>query len=289
MVTTTASSASNASQQEARKRELRQKPRSRWPVTVAAVLAVVALLLVGFVAMRKHQNDVLTFSGSPTQVLVNSSAGLVVVVPADGNQVQVSRRAKWTLLKPDMDVAVEGGTLVVQADCVGPSFICDVQYRVSVPSDVSVKVVGGAGSVEIAGVGGNVDVETSSGDVALSNLASDVKVRTSGGDVTLDAISGGLDIATDGGSINGTSLTSTLVQTGTSSGDIELTVTGAPDRIGAGSSSGNITLLVPDLAYTVDAQAASPEDVTVDVNESSAATHTISAQTGSGQISITRG
>ena len=286
MVTTTAS---NASQQEARKRELRQKPRSRWPVTVAAVLAVVALLLVGFIALRRHQNDVVTFSGSPTQVLVNNAAGLVIVVPSDGNQVQVSRRAKWTLLKPDMAVEVEGGTLVVQADCVGPSFICDVEYRVSVPSDVAVKVVGGGGDVEIAGVGGRVDVQTTGGDVSLSNLASDVKVRTSGGDVTLDSISGGVDIATDGGSIHGTSLTSTLIQTGTSSGDISLNVTGAPDRIGSGSASGDIDLVVPDLAYAVDAKASSPEDVTVDVTESSTATRTISAQTGSGQIFIARG
>jgi hypothetical protein len=254
---------------------------------VAAVLAVIALVLVGFVAVRRHQNDVLTFSGSPTQVLVESSAGLVVVVPADGNQVQVSRRAKWTLLKPDMDVDVEGGTLVVKADCVGPSFICDVQYRVSVPSDVSVKVVGGGGDVEIAGVGGKVDVQTSGGDVALSNLSSDVKVRTSGGDVTVASMSGALDIATDGGSISGTSLTSPMIQTGTSSGDIELTVTGSADRIGAGSGSGDITMVVPDLAYKVDAQ--SSGEVVVDVNESSDASRTISAQTGSGQISITRG
>ena len=150
MVTTAASS---SSQQEARKQEAR-KSQSRWPVTVAAILAGLALLLVAFVAARKHQNDVVSFSGSPSQVLIDSSAGLVVVVPADGNQVQVSRRAKWTLVKPDMDVTVEGGTLVVKADCIGPSFICDVEYRVSVPPDVAVRVVGGGGDVEIAGVGG---------------------------------------------------------------------------------------------------------------------------------------
>lgn len=286
MVTTTASS---SSQQEARKRDARGKSGSRWPVTVAAVLAVVALLIVAFIALRKHQNDVVTFSGSPTQVLIDSSAGLVVVVPSDGNQVQVSRRAKWTLFKPDMDVGVEGGTLVVKADCVGPSFICDVQYRVSVPADVAVKVVGGHGDVEIAGVGGKVDVQTSGGDVALGDLTSDVKVRTTSGSVTVDSISGALDVATGAGSINGTSLTSPMIQTGTSSGDITLDVTGSADRIGAGSGSGDISLVVPDLGYAVDAQAASPDDVVVDVNQTGTSTRTISAQTGSGQISITRG
>jgi hypothetical protein len=285
-VVTTA--ASSSSQQEARKQEAR-KSQSRWPVTVAAILAGVALLLVAFVAARKHQNDVVSFSGSPSQVLIDSSAGLVVVVPADGNQVQVSRRAKWTLVKPDMDVTVQGGTLVVKADCIGPSFICDVEYRVSVPPDVAVRVVGGGGDVEIAGVGGKVDVQTSGGSVALGALTSDVKVRTTSGSVTLDSIAGALDVATDAGSINGTSLTSPVIQTGTSSGDITLYIKGAADRIGAGSGSGDITLVVPDLEYAVEAQAASPEDVVVGVNESGTSTRTISAQTGSGQISITRG
>ena len=59
--------------------------------------------------------------------------------------------------------------------------------------------------------------------------------------------------------------------------------------MGAGSNSGDITLVVPDVGYVVDAQAASG-DVTVDgITESPAAAHTISASTGSGEISITGG
>ena len=151
---------------DARKRDA-HKAASRWPVTVAAVLAILAVILAAFLVLRRHENDVVSFQGSPTEVVIDSTAGLVIVVPADGNQVQVSRRAKWTLFKPDMGVAVEGGSLVVKADCVGPSFICDVQYRVSVPSTVSVRVVGGPGNVQIGSIGGKVDVQTSSGDVAL--------------------------------------------------------------------------------------------------------------------------
>jgi hypothetical protein len=226
--------------------------------------------------------------GSPPG-LIDSSAGLVVVVPTgEGNQVQVSRRASGRSSSRH-DVTVEGGTLIVKADCIGPSFICDVEYRVSVPPDVAVKVVGGGGDVEIAGVGGNVDVQTSGGSVSLGSLTSDVKVRTTSGSVTLDSIAGALDVATDAGSIEGTLLTSPVIQTGTSSGDITLDIKGAADRIGAGSSSGDITLVVPDLGYAVEAQAASPEDVVVGVNETGTSTRTISAQTGSGQISITRG
>jgi len=280
--------APTATNADTRKREATGE-RSRWPVTVAAVLAVIALLLVGFVALRKHRNEVFAFSGSPSEVIINSSAGLVVVVPADGDQVQVSRRAKWTLFKPDMDVGLEGGSLVVQADCVGPSFICDVQYRVSVPSSVGVKVVGGGGEVQIDGVGGPVNVQTSGGDVSLGHLSNAVKVRTTGGDISMDTISGAIDAAADSGSITGTSLTGPTIQSGTSSGDITLTVTGSSDRIGAGSGSGDIAIVVPDLGYKVDAKAGSPDDVHVDVNQSPDATRTITATTGSGQISITRG
>ena len=270
-----------------RKRDV-HKTTSRWPVTVAAVLAILAVILALFLVLRRHENDVVSFQGSPTDVVIESSAGLVIVVPADGNQVQVSRRAKWTLFKPDMSVGVEGGSLVVKADCVGPSFICDVQYRVSVPSTVSVRVVGGAGNVQIDGIGGKVDVQTSSGDVALTNLTSDVKVRTTSGDLSLGRWRASSTSPPTAASITGSSITSPAIQTGTSSGDTSLNVTGSADRIGAGSSSGDITLVVPDLAYQVDAKSASG-DAQVDVTQSADASRTITATTGSGQISITRG
>jgi Toastrack DUF4097 len=276
-----------APKQEARRREI-GKARSRWPVTVAAILAMIALVLVVFIALRRHQNNVVSFTGVPSQVVIDSSAGLVVVVPADGDQVQVSRRARWVLLKPDMSVQVDGGSLVIKADCVGPSIICDVQYRVSVPSTVAVRVVGGGGNVQIAGIGGKVDVQTSDGSVAVSQLSSDLKVRTTSGDVTLSSVGGAIDAATDSGSISGTDLTGATIQTGTSSGDIDLKVTGSAERIGAGSSSGDIALVVPDLAYKVDAQAASG-DVDVNVTQADDASRSITAQTGSGHISITRG
>jgi DUF4097 and DUF4098 domain-containing protein YvlB len=115
-----------------------------------------------------------------------------------------------------------------------------------------------------------------------------VKVRTSSGDVSLASMAGKLDLATDSGSITGSSITSGTIQAGTSSGDTSLNVTGSADRIGAGSSSGDISLVVPDLAYQVDAKSASG-DAQVDVTQSADASRTITATTGSGQISITRG
>jgi Putative adhesin len=272
----------------ASKREVR-KVSSRWPVTVAAVLGGVALLLVAYVALRSDQNDVLSFAGVPSEVVVESDAGLVVVVPAEGDDVQVSRRAEWTVAKPDMKVEVVGGSLVIQAHCDGGRWLCDVQHRVAVPADVRVRVVGEGSTVNVAGITGPVDIETSGGDVVVTNLTSTLRVRTAGGDITLSGVAGDIDVASESGGITGDTLTGLLIQSGTDSGDISLTVTGPADRIGAGSSSGNITLVVPDVGYVVDAQASSG-DVTVEgITESAASAHSISASTGSGQISITGG
>lgn len=274
-------------QHDTRKREVRQAG-TRWPVTVAAVLAAVAVVLVVFVALRKSSNDVVSFQGTPSEVVIDSSGGSVVVVPAEGNQVQVSRRARWTMFEPDMDVEQVGGSLVVKADCTGPSFLCEVQYHVSVPAAVPVRVLGGGGDVQIERLDADVDVQTSGGDVVLTSMGGAVKVRTSGGDITATSVAGALDFATDGGSITASSLTGPTIQAGTSSGDIDLVVTGLAERIGAGSASGDISIVVPDLAYAVDAQAGSGL-VTVDVNEASDASRAISATTGAGQVSITRG
>ncbi len=219
---------------------------------------------------------------------MESDAGLVVVVPAEGDDVQVSRRAEWTVAKPDMKVEVVGGSLVVQAHCDGGTWMCEVQHRVAVPAGVRVRIVGEGGTVNVAGISAPVDIETSGGDVIVTNLTSTLKVRTAGGDITLSGITEDIDVATEGGAITGDALTGLAIQSGTDTGDISLTVTGPAERIGAGSNSGNITLVVADVGYVVDAQAASG-DVTVDITQSPAAAHAISASTGSGEISITAG
>ncbi len=63
------------------RREVR-KVSSRWPVTVAAVLGCVALLLVAFVALKSDQNDVLSFAGVPSEVVVQASAAATSSVNA---------------------------------------------------------------------------------------------------------------------------------------------------------------------------------------------------------------
>jgi hypothetical protein len=271
----------------ASKREVK-KLSSRWPVTVAAILGGIAFILVAFVALRTDQNDVMSFAGVPSEVVVESDAGLVIVVPSEGDDVQISRRAEWTVAKPDLNVEVVGGSLVIQAHCDGGSWLCDVQHRVAVPPGVRVRIVGEGGSVNVAGIDGAVDIETSGGDVTVTNLPSPLRIRTSGGDTTVSGVSGDLDVATETGDINGTDLSGLVIQSATDSGDTSLSLTGPADRISAGSSSGNITLVVPDVGYIVDAQTASGE-VAVDITESPAAAHSITASTGSGEILITEG
>ena len=178
------------------KREVR-KVSSRWPVTVAAVLGGVALLLVAYVALKSDQNDVLSFAGVPSEVVVQSDAGLVVVVPADGDDVQVSRRAEWTVAKPDMKVEVVGGSLVIQAHCDGGSWVCDVQHRVAVPAGVRVRIVGKGSTVNVDGLSAPVDIETTGGDVVVTSLTSTLKARTAGGDITLSGVTGDIDVATE--------------------------------------------------------------------------------------------
>lgn len=269
------------------KREVRQLS-SRWPVTVAAILGGVALLLVAVVALRSDQNDVLSFAGVPSEVVIQSNAGLILVVPSEGSDVQVSRRAEWTIKKPAMRVEMSGGSLVVAADCEWGTWFCDVEHRVAVPAGIRVRVLGGGSDVNVSGIGGEVDIQTGGGDVTVADLNAPVKIRTSGGDISVTNVSADLDLASESGDVTGDSLGGLVLRSATGSGDTSLTITGFAERIGVGSSSGDITLVVPEIGYQVDAQAASGE-VTVDVTEVAGSAHTITAATGSGQISITAG
>jgi hypothetical protein len=152
----------------ASKREVR-KVSSRWPVTVAAVFGGVALLLVAYVALRSDQNDVLSFAGVPSEVVVESDAGLSSWCPPRGDDVQVSQR-RVDGRQAGHEVEVVGGSLVIRPLRRGGRWLVTCSIASQCPL-TCVRIVGEEHR-ERRRHHRPVDIETSGGVMVVTNLTS---------------------------------------------------------------------------------------------------------------------
>jgi hypothetical protein len=124
--------------------------------------------------------------GGVTSLVVDHEIGSVSITA--GDKLKVDRTVKKTAEKsPTEKIKKSGSTLTVGADCP-PSFgtdTCAIDYQITVPADVRIKVKAGANAVTVDGVEAPVDVTTDSGAIRLDGIDADVKAATKAGRVTI--------------------------------------------------------------------------------------------------------
>ena len=96
-----------------------------------------------------------------------------------------------------------------------------VHFEVRVPSDTRVEIKTGGGSVRIASILRDADLNTSGGSIEARELGANLTAHTSGGSVRLDGVKGQADVNTSGGEIRGSSIGG-RTEARTSGGSIEL-------------------------------------------------------------------
>ena len=96
-----------------------------------------------------------------------------------------------------------------------------VHFEVRVPADTRVEIKTGGGSVRIASIKRDADLNTSGGSIEAADLGANLTAHTSGGSVRLERVVGQADVNTSGGEIRGRSIGGRL-EARTSGGSIEL-------------------------------------------------------------------
>ena len=143
--------------------------------------------------------------------------------------------------------------LTLTGDCPGFGLgSCDVDQRVTVPAGLRVRIAISSGSIQAA-------------DLDLAEF----------------------DVTTDSGSIRAAGLTVPSFHGKTSSGSVVASFTTPPEHVTARSSSGNVTLTVPQGTYNVDAGTSSGQ-VRVEVADDPDNSRLILAHTSSGDITVAR-
>jgi DUF4097 and DUF4098 domain-containing protein YvlB len=169
----------------------------------------------------------------------------------------------------------------------------------------AVGIITDSGNADLDDIQGNVEATATTGDMVINNVAADhVTVSTTSGNVTLNSVQADVAVTTTTGDISGTDVTgdsfaavatsgnvttsglgAATVAAGTTTGDINLTLTSVPSTLAVKSDTSTITLAVPQANYAVDLD--SPHgDVTSAIPNTAGASNTITASSDSGDISL---
>lgn len=200
-------------------------------------------------------------------VTFDLGAGDVHVEEGDVEFIQVERVMHYTCNPPNVVESVTGTDLLLGVDC--DCWSCAVDYALIVP--VGTHLFGGTGS----------------GDIDLAGLAGDVALETGSGDVDASCLSGDVSLSTGSGDVDGSCLSAANVVVSTGSGDVDLELVEVPALVVIGTGSGDVDLGVPAGTYSVDVDTGSG-DVDMDgVTLESGAESRIEVSTGSGDVEIT--
>jgi hypothetical protein len=193
-----------------------------------------------------------TIADPVTRIVVNADVGNVDIRAGLTGDVVVSRHDSWLLNKPEVRQTYADGTLTISTKCGGLTSVlrCRSDLMIDAPPEVDVVVRGDAGDVDLRGLSGRADIQTSSGDIRTHRLNPvTVRAQTNAGDVSLDLF-------------------------------------GEPTRTEARSDAGDVRVVVPYGPYRVDAAAGGGNVKVEGVIRDDLAPQAINALTDAGDITV---
>lgn len=199
-------------------------------------------------------------------VTIDNRNGEIVITRGDEGVVgihAVKRAASQALLDTiHVEIAQAGDRVSVKTTYDRPSFwhllggaSRSVSYEIRLPARATVASARSSnGAIQVSGVAGRLDLETSNGAIAVRDPDGDVKARTSNGRIGVTGGSGSLALSTSNGAIEIQDLRASGLVVETSNGRIAFTGALAPgSRSQLTTSNGRVTLtLPPDLSASVD-------------------------------------
>jgi hypothetical protein len=171
------------------------------------------------------------------KIVVRADAGDVDVRAGLTGDVVLTRHDAWVVNRPTISERYANGVLMIKTRCNGLKSIlrCRSDLQIDAPPEVDVAIRTEAGDVDLRGLNGRADVQTSSGDIRTHRLEPvTVRAMTDAGNVSLDLF--GEPVRTEAKS-NG--------------GNVRVTVPYGPYRVDATTEAGNVKvegLIRDDLA-----------------------------------------
>jgi hypothetical protein len=284
-------------------------------IGVPVVLAVLGMFVAawGRVAVNKLANGDL--AGYSVRLSVPPSAGQsrltitnanVTLRPGAGDRIQVRGSLLGGLVKPRFGHRSTATGLVLNPTCRTPVGTCALSFGVTVPAGLPVTASDIFGDLTVSGLRGQATLSDNSGNLTATGLTGTIRLANPYGAMSATGLSGHVQLSSNSGDINGTrlggdvtlrndfggititSLTATDVTATDNSGDIVLRFTKVPRQVHVSDRFGNITVLLPpgSAAYQVSAPVPQFGTRSIQVAQSPASSHVITAHDASGDITI---
>jgi hypothetical protein len=267
----------------------------RFRLALSLLLAASALLLLPSRAAAQRFSFDRTLQTGPTPELdVTTNRGKIVVSTGQANQIvvhgTVTVRVAWDApanavalaqaAAKDPVIDQSGNTVRLRppADDETQRAVT-VSYEIEVPAEATVIAVSDSGATSIRGTRGKVSVKTSSAQIELANLGGEVEIQTGSGAVSLAGAGGHVTVSTSSSGIELRDIRAGL-HARTQSGAISATFSGQGDvDVETGSSA--ITLEKVDGGLTARSTSGR-----IDVTGTPRAPWNVSTTSGSQRLSL---
>lgn len=258
-----------------RRRPVVSRAARRWWLAIGGLLAVASvgygvLTLVQLVAHQQVVERTTHDAAGLRALVVDHDNGSVRIVGGDVDRVSVTADISRGLTATQHSIEELDGELVIHDNCPQfQSFWCVVDYEITVPRGLPLRIA------------------SDNGTVTISNIDADVIVDTDNGRMELELIAGTVRLASDNGNIVGHALDAETIIAETRNGRIELEVTTAPSSVIASSRNGRIELTLPDVdgGYAVNASTDNGR-ITVGVVDNPRSSRVVSATSRNGSVTV---
>jgi len=266
---------------------------------ILAIALILVLTVVLFVS-RTYSLDSATYPGTVQRLDVDAGTGEVAVVGSDRSNVFVLWQRRYSLIKPQVQRQMRGGTLQLRSRCPRMSLRCAVILGSQVPERIAVSIRARSAPTTAQNLSGPLDVMTLSGEVTVQQIAAPVRVDTAAGKVTLNDLHGDLVAKTisapiqlydirgqirlisKSGSITGVGWVTPALDAQTATGWVTAEFGAPPGRIDIRSVSGQVTLSMPAGHYRLDLEAPAGAIRVTGIVDDPTSARTIKISTGGG-------
>ncbi|WP_326669852.1 DUF4097 family beta strand repeat-containing protein [Streptomyces sp. NBC_01257] len=251
------------------------RTRTRTRVLVAAggtVLLVAGLSGCGSTDVEDAPAEHKSFAYSGKALTIDAENSTVEVVPADVEQIEVTRKVDgWVVLGsgPDPVWKLVGDTLTLRVKCEAMISDCGAQHQVKVPRGLP------------------LTVDADNGRVTASGFGTPLKLFSDNGGVVVRDVSGPLELKSDNGAVRGERLSGASVIAHSDNGSVKLDFSRVPDLVDTVSDNGSVTIDLPagSTRYSV-AASADNGSISVRVPRGDDGRHAVKAHSDNGEVTV---
>jgi DUF4097 and DUF4098 domain-containing protein YvlB len=207
--------------------EMESKNRN-WVIILIVVLVVACLCMVlltvagaGWALLRverstsfdldfgeegRHRAERTYEVDEPLFVVVKNFAGTVIVRRGESDELRLATtkkaRSRNDLDKIKLEVNRRNGNFEIETKTAARMNNATVELELTVPERTSLEVRTGAGTVDVRGLTGLVDIECGAGTVLLRDIQGETGVDLGSGTIDAQAVTGNVHMSTGAGTIN---------------------------------------------------------------------------------------